>query len=173
MQLLVYARNHSPTDGEGESETNGGGDAQGEADLAAKTKTFVGLAIGENPRVELGGDFGGGPGPSSFVEVRVPAHTIDLFTAVPLLVAKAIAREPRANRRTIALSCAEGVVRLKLEPGFADAKQVCAPLMPLLERCRVFGDTLTNSITNAVTEAPGRGARPTAPPTAPRQDRHV
>lgn len=128
MQLLVHARNYTPADG-GES------------------KTFVGLAIGDNPHVDLGGDFGGHGTPTSFVEVRIPAHTVDLITAVPLLVTKAIAREPRANRRAVVLSCTEGVVRLKLEEGFADARSVCEPLLPLLERCRVYGDTLTTSTT--------------------------
>jgi len=123
MQLLVYARNRTPAEG-GES------------------KTFVGLAIGENPQVVLAGPEGG-PETTSYVEVRISADTIDLLTAVPLLVAKAIAREPRANRRPVVLACTEGVVRLKLEPGFSDAKQLCAPLMPLLSRCRVYGDGAT------------------------------
>ena len=123
MQLLVYARNLTPA---------GGGEP----------KTFVGLAIGENPRVAIEGDFGGA---TSFVEVRVPANTVDLVTAVPLLVAKAISREPRAMRRPVALTCSEGVVRLRLEPGFATAKELCAPIMPLLERCRVWGDTVVTA----------------------------
>lgn len=139
MQLLVYARNHTPTDGG--------------ADDMAQARTFVGLAIGESPRVAMEGDFGTSDGATSFVEVRVEAHTIDLMTAVPLLIAKAIAREPRANRRPTTVSCSEGVVRLKLEPGFANAKQVCAPLLPLLERCRVYGDTLTTSLANAAGRA--------------------
>lgn len=126
MQLLVYARNFTP---------HGGGEP----------KTFVGLAIGENPRVAIDGDFAGHGIPTSFVEIRVPANTVDLVTAVPLLVAKAISREPRAMRRPVALTCNAGVVRLRLEPGFATAKQVCEPIMPLLERCRVWGDTVVTA----------------------------
>ncbi|MBL4687476.1 MAG: hypothetical protein JKY37_22970 [Nannocystaceae bacterium] len=151
MQLLVYARNHTPADG-------------GADEDMAQARTFVGLAIGESPRVAMEGDFGTSEGPTSFVEVRLEAHTIDLLTAVPLLIAKAIAREPRANRRPTTVSCSEGVVRLKLEPGFANAKQVCAPLLPLLERCRVYGDTLTTSMANAAGRTTAE-LRPQATPT--------
>ena len=127
MQLLVYARNYG-----------------GSGSDAGDVRTFVGLAVGDSPQVQAAPADAGEP--ISFVEVRVPAGTIDLQTAVPILVAKAIAREPRANRRAVVLSCTEGIVRLQLAPGFADARSVCAPLMPLLKRCRVYGDTVTTRL---------------------------
>lgn len=138
MQLLVYARNHR------------------------SGRTFVGLALGEDPRVEVPGADDDADDPAmSYVEVRMDAGTLDVPTAVSLLVTKAIARDARrALRREVTFQCDAGAVTMRLAPGFLSARDVCEPLEPVLARCRVWRDTL-------VTGTPGRAGAPEPTPSSP------
>ena len=118
MELLVYARNHGLATG----------------------RTFVGIAVGECPRVEtLPMDY-----PSSFVEVRVAATVADPATEIGLLVAKALAAEGTPGPdELLRFSGPTGEVRLLAEPGFDNTKAICRLLLPVLQRCRVHRGTVT------------------------------
>ena len=118
MELLVYARNHG----------------------LSKGRTFVGIAVGECPRVEtLPTDY-----PTSFVEVRVSADVADPATEIGLLVAKALAAEGAPGPdRMLRFSGPTGHVRLLAEPGFDNPKAICRLLLPVLQRCRVHRGTVT------------------------------
>jgi hypothetical protein len=120
MELLVYARNHGLATG----------------------RTFVGIAVGEHPRVEtLPTDE-----PTSFVEVRLSAAVHDPATEIGLLVAKALAAEglPQAHRE-LKYEGMRGGVRLRAEPGFDTTRSICRLLLPVLQRCRVHRGTLTTA----------------------------
>jgi hypothetical protein len=125
MELLVYVRNHW---------------AEGE-DLGSG-RSFVGIAVGEAPRVEVLPE----DAPTSWVEVRLRADAIDPATEIALLVAKALATQGLPGGfRELEYEGLRGSVRLSPEPGFDSTREICRAIMPVLQRCRVHRGTVTTA----------------------------
>lgn len=132
MQLLVYVRNHRAP-----------GTPGGSLDGA---RSFVGIAVGEAPRVEVLPD----DAPSSYVEVRLRADAVDPATEIALLVAKALATQGLPGGfRELEYEGLRGSVRLLPEPGFDSTREICKAILPVLQRCRVHRGTVTTA--NVVT----------------------
>jgi hypothetical protein len=120
MELLVYVRNH---------------------DLSAG-RTVVGLAVGQAPGVETTR----AEIPTSFVEVRIDAAVPHPATEIGLLVAKALAAQGVPGPGDILrYQSPRGEVRLRAEPGFDTARSICEPLLAVLQRCRIHGDTVVTA----------------------------
>ena len=135
MELLVYVRNHRAP-----------GLAGSAAGLDAG-RSFVGIAVGESPRVEvLPVEVPPGDAPTSYVEVRLRADAIDPATEITLLVAKALAIQGLPGGfRELEYEGVRGSVKLLPEPGFATTREICRAILPVLQRCRVHRGTVTTA----------------------------
>jgi hypothetical protein len=127
MELLVYVRN---------VRKHGAG----------PVRTYVGIAVGEAPRVEVMLE----DAPTSYVEVRVRADAVDPATEIALLVAKALAIQGLpGGEAELEYEGMRGSVRLLPEPGFDSTREICRAILPVLQRCRVHRGTVTTARTTA------------------------
>jgi len=101
-----------------------------------------GMAVGESPQVQTLSE----REVSSFVEFRCDVEVEDPLTELQIAVARTLAKERAfAPDQILEHEQRRCSIRLRLEPGFDDARAIVEPLAQLLRAFRVRGDRVVST----------------------------